>query len=56
MNNDHLLSLEVIKVSFKRVNFQVDTNKDRLVSLDEFLAATNKDEFLEKDEWQVRVR
>lgn len=35
------------------VALQVDTNKDRLVSLSEFMAATQKDEFLEKDEWEV---
>lgn len=34
---------------------QVDTNKDRLVSMTEFLAATRKEEFYEKDEWEVRV-
>lgn len=33
---------------------QVDTNKDRLVSLDEFLVATRKKEFLEPDSWEVR--
>uniref|UniRef100_A0A3Q3XEC8 EF-hand domain-containing protein n=1 Tax=Mola mola TaxID=94237 RepID=A0A3Q3XEC8_MOLML len=32
---------------------EVDTNKDRLVSLSEFMAATQKDEFLEKDEWET---
>lgn len=32
---------------------QVDTNKDRLVSLNEFLAATQKEEFHEKEEWEV---
>lgn len=32
---------------------QVDTNKDRLVSLQEFLVATNKKEFLEPDSWEV---
>ncbi|XP_028287741.1 nucleobindin-2-like [Parambassis ranga] len=30
---------------------EVDTNKDRLVSLSEFMAATKKQEFYEKDEW-----
>jgi len=34
---------------------QVDTNKDRLVSLDEFLVATKKKEFLEPDSWEVSV-
>ncbi|CAJ1055962.1 nucleobindin-2-like [Xyrichtys novacula] len=32
---------------------EVDTNKDRLVSLDEFMAATKKEEFTEKDEWET---
>lgn len=32
---------------------QVDSNKDRLVSLQEFLVATNKKEFLEPDSWEV---
>ncbi|XP_037306362.2 nucleobindin-2-like [Pungitius pungitius] len=32
---------------------EVDTNKDRLVSLSEFMAATQKEEFLEKDEWET---
>lgn len=33
---------------------QVDTNQDRLVSLEEFMAATKKDDFSQKDEWEVR--
>ncbi|KAG7271136.1 hypothetical protein CRUP_017759 [Coryphaenoides rupestris] len=32
---------------------QVDSNKDRLVSLDEFLVATKKKEFLEPDSWET---
>lgn len=35
------------------MDVQVDTNRDRLVSLNEFIAATKKDKFLEKDEWEV---
>lgn len=31
----------------------MDSNKDRLVSLQEFLLATNKKEFLEPDSWEV---
>ena len=31
----------------------MDTNKDRLVSMSEFIAATKKEEFFEKDEWEV---
>ncbi|KAM8892908.1 nucleobindin-2-like [Spinachia spinachia] len=32
---------------------EVDTDKDRLVSLSEFMASTQKEEFLEKDEWET---
>uniref|UniRef100_A0A3Q1GZ33 EF-hand domain-containing protein n=1 Tax=Anabas testudineus TaxID=64144 RepID=A0A3Q1GZ33_ANATE len=32
---------------------EVDTNKDRLVSLSEFMAATKKEEFYDKDEWET---
>ncbi|PNI79132.1 NUCB2 isoform 8, partial [Pan troglodytes] len=32
---------------------EVDTNKDRLVTLEEFLKATEKKEFLEPDSWEV---
>lgn len=32
---------------------EVDINQDRLVSLDEFMAATNKKEFLEQDGWET---
>lgn len=32
---------------------EVDTDKDRLVSLSEFLEATKKDEFHEKNEWET---
>lgn len=38
------------------INFffnQVDANKDRLVTLEEFLKATEKKEFLEPDSWEV---
>lgn len=31
----------------------MDSNKDRLVSLDEFLVATKKKEFLEPDSWET---
>ena len=52
---DHVSTLKLLKAA-SCVDVQVDTNKDRLVSLDEFIAATKKDEFLEKDEWEVRAR
>ncbi|XP_068452708.1 nucleobindin-2-like [Clinocottus analis] len=32
---------------------EVDTNGDRLVSLAEFMASTQKEEFLEKDDWDT---
>lgn len=32
---------------------QIDSNKDRLVTLEEFLRATEKKEFLEPDNWEV---
>ena len=50
---EHLLILTFVKAA-SCVVIQVDTNKDRLVSLSEFMAATKKEEFLEKDEWEVR--
>ncbi len=50
----HLLVLTLIKAA-SCVDVQVDTNKDRLVSLSEFMAATKKEEFLEKEEWEVRA-
>lgn len=33
---------------------QVDTNKDRLVSLEEFLRSTEKKEFNNPKEWEVK--
>lgn len=33
---------------------QVDTNKDRLVSLSEFMESVNSDKFSENEEWEVR--
>lgn len=32
---------------------QIDSNKDRLVTLEEFLRATEKKEFLEPDNWET---
>lgn len=51
---DHALALELIK-AVSCVYVQVDTNKDRLVSLSEFMAATKKEDFFEKDGWEVRA-
>lgn len=33
----------------------MDTDKDRLVSYSEFMAATKREEFLEKEEWEVSL-
>lgn len=33
---------------------QVDTNRDRLVSLEEFLKSTEKKEFSNPKEWEVK--
>lgn len=35
------------------LRFKVDTNKDRLVSLEEFLKSTEKQEFNNPKEWEV---
>ncbi|XP_077453609.1 nucleobindin-2-like [Stigmatopora argus] len=37
----------------EHVMAEVDTNKDRLVSLAEFMAATKKQEFQQKEEWET---
>lgn len=34
---------------------KVDTNKDRLVSLEEFLKSTEKKEFNNPKEWEVQI-
>lgn len=38
------------------LSLQVDLNHDRLVSLEEFLKSTEKKEFNNPNEWEVRVR
>ncbi|XP_044213145.1 nucleobindin-2-like [Thunnus albacares] len=51
---DDMVEMEEERLRMREhVMNEVDTNKDRLVSLDEFIAATKKDEFLEKDEWET---
>ncbi|XP_031713806.1 nucleobindin-2 [Anarrhichthys ocellatus] len=51
---DDMLEMEEERLRMREhVMSEVDTNKDRLVSLSEFLAATQKEEFLEKDEWET---
>lgn len=51
-----LFSLKHRVTHLWRLPSQVDSNKDRLVSLQEFLVATNKKEFLEPDSWEVSSR
>ncbi|KAK9516302.1 hypothetical protein VZT92_024242 [Zoarces viviparus] len=51
---DDMFEMEEERLRMREhVMSEVDTNKDRLVSLSEFLAATQKEEFLEKDEWET---
>lgn len=38
------------------VRLKVDTNKDRLVSLEEFLKSTEKKEFSNPREWEVKTQ
>ncbi|XP_028287733.1 nucleobindin-2-like [Parambassis ranga] len=49
---DDMVEMEEERLRMREhVMNEVDTNKDRLVSLSEFMAATKKQEFYEKDEW-----
>ncbi|XP_029289267.1 nucleobindin-2-like [Cottoperca gobio] len=51
---DDMVEMEEERLRMREhVMNEVDTNKDRLVSLSEFMAATQKEEFLEKDEWET---
>uniref|UniRef100_A0A667XWL9 Nucleobindin 2 n=1 Tax=Myripristis murdjan TaxID=586833 RepID=A0A667XWL9_9TELE len=51
---DDMVEMEEERLRMREhVMNEVDTNKDRLVSLDEFLAASNKREFMETDEWET---
>uniref|UniRef100_A0A3Q2ZWI1 Nucleobindin 2 n=1 Tax=Kryptolebias marmoratus TaxID=37003 RepID=A0A3Q2ZWI1_KRYMA len=51
---DDMVEMEEERLRMREhVMNEVDTNKDRLVSLGEFLAATKKEEFLEKSEWET---
>lgn len=36
------------------VAVQIDTNKDRLISLGEFMVSAKSDKFSENEEWEVR--
>uniref|UniRef100_A0A3P8STX8 Nucleobindin 2 n=1 Tax=Amphiprion percula TaxID=161767 RepID=A0A3P8STX8_AMPPE len=51
---DDMIEMEEERLRMREhVMNEVDTNKDRLVSLSEFMAATKKEEFYEKDEWET---
>ncbi|XP_070762762.1 nucleobindin-2-like [Enoplosus armatus] len=51
---DDMVEMEEERLRMREhVMNEVDTNQDRLVSLGEFMAATKKEEFLEKDEWET---
>ncbi|NP_958887.1 nucleobindin-2b precursor [Danio rerio] len=51
---DDMVEMEEERLRMREhVMNEVDTNKDRLVSLEEFITATNKKEFLEPDEWET---
>uniref|UniRef100_A0A7N8YA89 Nucleobindin 2a n=1 Tax=Mastacembelus armatus TaxID=205130 RepID=A0A7N8YA89_9TELE len=51
---DDMVEMEEERLRMREhVMNEVDSNKDRLVSLDEFLVATKKKEFLESDSWET---
>uniref|UniRef100_A0A4W5LB90 Nucleobindin 2a n=1 Tax=Hucho hucho TaxID=62062 RepID=A0A4W5LB90_9TELE len=51
---DDMVEMEEERLRMREhVMNEVDTNKDRLVSLEEFLIATKKNEFLEPDSWET---
>ncbi|KAM9754009.1 nucleobindin-2-like isoform 1-T2 [Menidia menidia] len=51
---DDMVEMEEERLRMREhVMNEVDTNKDRLVSLSEFMEATKKQEFYEKDEWET---
>lgn len=51
---DDMLEMEEERLRMREhVMNEVDTNRDRLVSLEEFMIATNKKEFLEPDGWET---
>nr|XP_046250196.1 nucleobindin-2-like [Scatophagus argus] len=51
---DDMVEMEEERLRMREhVMSEVDTDKDRLVSLSEFMAATKKETFLEKDEWET---
>ncbi|XP_030623453.1 nucleobindin-2b [Chanos chanos] len=51
---DDMVEMEEERLRMREhVMNEVDTNKDRLVSLDEFMVATKRKEFLESDPWET---
>ncbi|XP_066557033.1 nucleobindin-2 [Amia ocellicauda] len=51
---DDMVEMEEERLRMREhVMNEVDSNKDRLVSLDEFLVATKKKEFLEPESWET---
>ncbi|KAI7802744.1 nucleobindin 2b precursor [Triplophysa rosa] len=51
---DDMVEMEEERLRMREhVMNEVDTNKDRLVSLDEFMAATNKKDFVQQDGWET---
>ncbi|XP_061743687.1 nucleobindin-2a [Nerophis ophidion] len=51
---DDMVEMEEERLRMREhVMNEVDANQDRLVSLEEFLTATNKKEFLEPDSWET---
>ncbi|XP_062402896.1 nucleobindin-2b [Sardina pilchardus] len=51
---DDMIEMEEERLRMREhVMNEVDTNKDRLVSRDEFIAATKKKEFLDTDPWET---
>ncbi|KAJ8247566.1 hypothetical protein GJAV_G00247790 [Gymnothorax javanicus] len=51
---DDMVEMEEERLRMREhVMNEVDTNKDRLVSREEFVLATNKKEFLESDSWET---
>ncbi|CAB1331648.1 unnamed protein product [Coregonus sp. 'balchen'] len=54
LDEDDMTEMEEERLRMREhVMNEVDTNKDRLVSLEEFLMSTNKKEFLEPDSWET---
>ncbi|XP_045076464.1 nucleobindin-2 isoform X1 [Coregonus clupeaformis] len=54
LEEDDMTEMEEERLRMREhVMNEVDTNKDRLVSLDEFLISTNKKEFQEPDSWET---